>query len=389
MTREELKELNIEELETRSAAIADELGNPDTTPETVEERNAELDLIEERKKEIAQEIETRKKDVEAVVSGQGDVIEKPIQEERKMTRDEIRNSKAYIDAYAEYIKTGKDDECRTLLTTENDIAGNGSAKIAVPEFVLDVIKTAWERDGIMSRVRKEYFKGNLKVNFEASGDDAVVHAEGASAISPEDLTIGLVELKPEYIKKVLPITKEIAAMRGEAFLRYVYDELAYRIVKKAAKELLSKINAASTTASSTAVGVPKITSTTVTVSLIAQAMAQLSAEAEDPVVIMNRATWGEFKKAQAAANYAYDPFEGLPVVFTNDLTSFTAATTGVTYAIVGDLGRGALANYPNGEEIEYTYDEFTRKKENIIEILGEQYVGLGLVGPDCFVKITH
>ena len=389
MTREELKELNIEELETRSAAIADELGNPDTTSETVEERNAELDLIEERKREIAQEIETRKKDVEAVVSGQGDVIEKPIQEERKMTRDEIRNSKAYIDAYAEYIKTGKDDECRTLLTTENDSTPNGTAKIAVPEFVLDVIKTAWERDGIMSRVRKEYFKGNLKVNFEASGDDAVVHAEGAAAISPEDLTIGLVELKPEYIKKVLPITREIAAMRGEAFLRYVYDELAYRIVKKAAKELLSKINAASTTASSTAVGVPKITSTTVTVSLIAQAMAQLSAEAEDPVVIMNRATWGEFKKAQATANYAYDPFEGLPVVFTNDLTSFTAATTGVTYAIVGDLGRGALANYPNGEEIEYTYDEFTRKKENIIEILGEQYVGLGLVGPDCFVKITH
>ena len=389
MTKDELRELNIEELEVRSAAIAEELGDPETAPEIVEERNAELDLIEERKKEIAQEIETRKKDVEAVASGKGDVIEKPIQEERKMTRDEIRNSKAYIDAYAEYIKTGKDDECRTLLTTENDSTPNGSAKIAVPEFVLDVIKTAWERDGIMSRVRKEYFKGNLKVNFEASGDDAVVHAEGAAAISPEDLTIGLVELKPEYIKKVLPITKEIAAMRGEAFLRYVYDELAYRIVKKAAKELLSKINAASTTASSTAVGVPKIVSTTVTVSLIAQAMAQLSAEAEDPVVIMNRATWGEFKKAQAAANYAYDPFEGLPVVFTNDLTAFTAATTGVTYAIVGDLGRGALANYPNGEEIEYTYDEFTRKKENIIEILGEQYVGLGLVGPDCFVKITH
>lgn len=389
MTREELQELNVEELEARSAAIAEELGNAETAPETVEERNAELDLIEERKREIAQEIETRKKDVAAVIAGQGDVIEKPIQEERKMTRDEIRNSKAYIDAYAEYIKTGKDEECRTLLTTENDSTPNGTAKIAVPEFVLDIIKTAWQNDGIMSRVRKEYFKGNLKVNFEASGDDAVIHAEGASAIDPENLVIGLVELKPEYIKKVLPITKEIASMRGEAFLRYVYDELAYRIVKKAAKELLSKINAASTTASSTAVGVPKITSTTINVSLVAQAMAQLSAEAEDPVVIMNRATWGEFKKVQAANGYNYDPFEGLPVVFSNDMTAFTAATTGVTYAIVGDLGRGALANYPNGEEIEYTYDDLTRKKENIIEVLGEQYVGLGLVGPDCFVKITH
>lgn len=386
MTKEEIMELGFEELDTRAAAIAEETRS--ATAENLEALNSELDLIEERRKALQNEVETRKAAIAAVKAGEGKTVEE-VKEERKMTRDEIRNSKAYIDAYAEYIKTGKDEECRTLLTTENDSTPNGTAKIAVPEFVLDIIKTAWQNDGIMSRVRKEYFKGNLKVNFEASGDDAVIHAEGAAAIDPENLVIGLVELKPEYIKKVLPITKEIASMRGEAFLRYVYDELAYRIVKKAAKELLAKINAASTTASSTAVGVPKITSTTINVSLVAQAMAQLSAEAEDPVVIMNRATWGEFKKVQAANGYNYDPFEGLPVVFTNDLTAFTAATTGVTYAIVGDLGRGALANYPNGEEIEYTYDDLTRKKENIIEVLGEQYVGLGLVGPDCFVKITH
>ena len=386
MTKEEIMELGFDELDTRAAEIAEETRS--ASAENLDSLNSELDFIEERRKALQQEVETRKEAVAAVVSGEGKVVEE-VKEDRKMTRDEIRNSKEYINAYAEYIKTGKDEECRTLLTTENDSTPNGTAKIAVPEFVLDVIKTAWQRDGIMSRVRKEYFKGNLKVNFEASGDDAVVHAEGAAAIDPENLVIGLVELKPEYIKKVLPITKEIASMRGEAFLRYVYDELAYRIVKKAAKELLAKINAASTTASSTAVGVPKITSTTISVSLVAQAMALLSAEAEEPVVIINRATWGEFKKVQAANGYNYDPFEGLPVVFSNDMTAFTAATTGVTYAIVGDLGRGAIANFPNGEEIEYTYDEFTRKKENIIEVLGEQYVGLGLVGPDCFVKITH
>lgn len=386
MSKEEIMQLGFEELDARAAQIAEETRNADSA--NLETLNNELDFIEERKKALQQEVEKRKDALADVIEGAGTVVEE-VKEDRKMTRDEIRNSKEYIDAFAEYIKTGKDEECRTLLTTENDSTPNGSAKIAVPEFVLDVIKTAWERDGIMSRVRREYFKGNLKVNFEASGDDAVIHAEGAAAIDPENLVIGLVELKPEYIKKVLPITKEIASMRGEAFLRYVYDELAYRIVKKAAKELLAKINAASTTASSTAVGVPKIVSTTIRASLIAEAMSQLSAEAEDPVVIINRATWGEFKKVQAANGYNYDPFEGLPVVFTNDLTAFTAATTGVTYAIVGDLGRGALANYPNGDEIEYTYDAITRKKENIIEVLGEQYVGLGLVGPDCFVKITH
>lgn len=389
MTKEELKELNIDELEARSAAIAEELANAEVAPETVEERNAELDLIEERKKEIALEIETRKKDVAAVVSGQGDVIEKPIQEERKMTDKEIRNSKAYIDAFAEYIKTGKDDECRALLTTENDATPNGTASIAVPELVYEIVKNAWEKDGIMSLVKKTYLKGNLKVNFEISGDDAVVHAEGAAAISPENLIIGMVELKPDYIKKVLPVTKQIASLRGEEFLRYVYEEVAYRIAKKAADELLAKIVAAGTASTTTAVGVPVITSTTISLSLIASAMAQLSAEAVNPVIIMNRQTWGQFKAAQAAANFAYDPFEGLPVLFNNSLSSFSAATTGVTYAVVGDLGEGALANFPNGEEIEWTYDFYTRKKENIVEIMGEQYVGLGIIGPNAFVKITH
>lgn len=387
MTREELQELNIEELEARSAAIADELGNAETAPETVEERNAELDFIEERKKELQQEIETRKKDVAAVIAGKGDEIEKPIQEERKMTEKEIRNSKAYIDAFADYIKTGKADECRALLTTEN--ASNGTQSVAVPEFVYEIVKNAWEKDGIMSLVRKTYIRGNLKVNFEISGDDAQIHAEGAAAISKENLVLGIVELKPQSIKKILPITDEIADLRGEEFLRYVYDEIAYRIAKKAADTLVGKIVAAGTASTTTAVGVPVITSTTISLSLVASAMAQLSAEAVNPVIIMNRQTWGQFKAAQAAANYAYDPFEGLPVVFNNSLTAFSAATTGVTYAIVGDLGEGALANFPNGEEIEFRYDNLSRKDEDVIEIMGRQFVGLGIVGPNSFVKINH
>ena len=82
-------------------------------------------------------------------------------------------------------------------------------------------------------------------------------------------------------------------------------------------------------------------------------------------------------------------FCGPSCVFTNDLTPFSTATTGVTYAIVGDLGQGAMANFPNGEEIEFKYDDLTRKDEDVIEIMGRQFVGLGVVGPDCFVKINH
>lgn len=120
---------------------------------------------------------------------------------------------------------------------------------------------------------------------------------------------------------------------------------------------------------------------------VAQAIAKLSDEAENPVIIMNKATWGSFKAAQYGASYAVDPFEGLPVVFNNSLTAFTAATTGVTYAIVGDLGQGALANFPAGEGIDIKVDRLSLKKQDLVEVFGREYVGLGVVANNAFVQI--
>ena len=113
-----------------------------------------------------------------------------------MSDKEIRNSKAYIDAYAEYVKTGKDEEVRALLT-ENVSTGT----VPVPDFVYDVVKTAWDKEGIMARVRKSYLKGNLKVGFEIEGDDAAIHTEGSGAVNEENLVLGVVDLVPETIKK--------------------------------------------------------------------------------------------------------------------------------------------------------------------------------------------
>ena len=383
MTREEIMTLDIEALEARSAEIAEELREADL--ETIEERNAELDAIEERKAAIALEIETRKKDIAEVVKGAGEVIEKV--EERAKSIMEIRNSKEYIEAYADYIKTGNDMECRKLTST-NDTTPNGTGTVAVPEFVYDIVKTAWDNEGIMSLVRKSYLRGNLKVQFEISGGDATVHAEGDTAVSEEALVLGIVELVPQSIKKWISISDEVYDLRGEEFLRYIYDELAYRIAKKAADQLVAKIIACGTVSTTTCPGVPKLTATTVSVGLIAEAMGMLSDEAANPVVIMNKATWSTFKAAQYAANFSVDPFEGLPVVFNNTIASFATATTGVTFAIVGDLGHGALANFPNGEGISFKFDELSKKKEDLIEVLGREYVALGVVAPDAFVKLV-
>lgn len=376
----DFKDMTIEQLEERKAAIPAELDN----------EGADLDALEEEIRGINSELEERKAAEEkkaeirsAVAAGQGTTIEAavPEVEEEKMDVNEVRNSKEYVDAYAEYIKTGDATECRALLS---DNATNGT--VAAPALVYDVVKTAWQREGIMSRVRKSYLKGNLKVGFEISGSDAATHNEGV-AVDEENLVLGIVELVPASIKKWISISDEALDLSGEAFLDYIYDELAYRIAKKAADMLVADIEACGTVSTTTCPSVGVVTKATADLGTVAAAMASLSDEAANPVIIMNKQTWGTFKALQASGNYGYDPFEGLDVVFNNTIKAYSAASTGDTYAIVGDLDQGALANFPNGEEITFKYDETTLATQDLVRVIGRQFVGLGVVAPDAFVKI--
>ena len=378
----EIKDMTIEQLEERKKAIASE----------VETEGADLDALDSEVKSINAELEARKaaeaKKVEirqAVAQGAGTVVEAaPVEEKREM-KDvaEIRNSKEYINAYADYIRTGKDAECRALLTTN---ATNGT--VAIPDMVYDIVKTAWAKEGIISRVKKAYIKGNLKVGFEISSTGAAIHTEGGAAVTEETLVLGTVTLVPESIKKWISLSDEVMDLRGEAFLQYIYDELAYQIAKKAADEVVSKIVTSGTQSTSTAVGVPVITATAISLDLVAQALGQLSDEANNPTIIMNKATWSAFKAVQYANHYGVDPFEGLDVVFNNTIKSFAAASTGDTFVIVGDLGQGALINLPNGEGIEFKFDDKTDMTKDLVRVLGREYMGIGIVGPDSFVKIV-
>ena len=377
----ELKEMTIDELQERKAQIAIEADAPEADLDALtEEVRAINEEVEARKKAEAQRVEIR----EAVANGAGVVVETitpEIREEKSM--EEIRNSAEYINAYAEFIKTGNDAECRALIT-ENTTNGT----VPVPELVYDIVKTAWEKDGIISRVRKAYIKGNLKVGFEISSSEAAIHTEGQS-VNEESLVLGVVNLVPESIKKWISVSDEVMDMRGEAFLRYIYDELAYRIAKKAADTLVSKILACGTASTSTCPGVPSITAASVSLGTVAAAMAQLSDEAANPVIIMNKLTWGAFKAAAATNNYAYDPFEGLPIAFNDSLTAFAAATTGVPYMIVGDLDQGALANFPSGAEIDMKYDEYTLATSDLVRIIGRQFVAIDVIAPNAFVTVKH
>ena len=380
----ELKEMTIEQLEERKAAIVAELDAPE----------ADLDVLESEARSIKEELESRKAEAakkaeirEAVAVGGGTVTKTFDKEEKKtMTIEEIRSMPSYMDAYANFIKTGRDTECRAILT---DNAGNITGKdgpVPVPVIVDEIVRTAWERDEIARRLRRTFFRGNLKVAFELSADPAVIHAEGSGAIDEENLQIGIINMVPQTIKKFVRISDEAVTMGGEAFLRYIYDELTYQIIRKVVATAVGAVAGAGTTSSANAVGVPKV-AVAPSLTAVGTAFANLSDEAANNVVIMNKLTYANFLAAQAGGNFAIDPFMGMTVLFNNTLPAYDTATAGDVYAIVGDLN-GVQANYPEGDGVAIKYDDLSEAEADMVKIVGRQYVAIALTAPGRFVNLT-
>ena len=374
----ELKEMTVEQLEERKSAIVAELDN----------EGADLDALEAEVRSIKEELESRaaeeKKKVEirkAVAEAPAPVVVEKIEEEKKesMTNAEVRASKEYVDAFARYLVSENDAEVRSLLTE------NVSGSVPVPAIVDDIIRTAWEKSDILSRVKKTSIKGNLKVAFELSADGAYVHTEGTAAPTEESLTLGIVTMIPKNIKKWIRVSDEAIAMGGETLVRYIYDELTYQIVKKLSALVIADITGASTSASSTAVSVPAI-SANPALTTVATAFANLSDEATDPVIIMNKLTYASFIGAQAGGNFSFDPFNGLKVLFSSALPAYSSASNNQVYAIVGDL-KGAQVNYPEGEGIVIKYDDLSEAEADLVKIVGRQYAAHALTACNMFCNI--
>lgn len=379
MTREEIANLGYEELETRKAEIAVETDT--ATAEMIETLSTELDMIEERKLALDKEVEERKKAAQAVIAGAGKTIES--RKDNTMTFEEFRNSKAYVDAFANYIKTGKDEECRSLIKEFRMPQGEdnatflttniGGGTVPVPAFVENRVRTAWERDEIFNRVTKTFVKGNLKVAVETEADPAVIHYEGTAAPSMERVTLTVINLTPQTLKKWVAFSTEVLAMSSEDFLRYVYDEITYRIIQKAAEVALVAILGNNNGLNGTGV------SGTVTTATIIQAIANLSGEARDLVLIASAQTIADIRIAALNAGYAYDPFQGVTPI------AAPAAVIG-DQAIVGDLS-GVQANLPEGANVRFVLDEYSLAEKDLIKLVGRLYAAIDVVGLHMFVVI--
>ena len=374
----------IAQLLARRAAIGTE----------VDGEGADLDALEEELRAINEEIERRRAAEETrnrirsqVAAGAG-TNPQSVPESTPETRslEEIRSSQEYIDAFANYIRTNDDSECRALLTTNSNVSGN-PGQVPVPTVIEGRIRTAWERTGLLDLVRRTYVRGNLSVGFELSATGAAVHAEGTDAPAEETLTLGVVTMVPQSIKKWIRISDEAIDMGGEEFLDYIYDEITYQIAKEAKRQLILKITSAGPTNTATAIGVPVINEAP-GLATVAKAVAQLSDDADDVTVVMNRQTHADFIALIAANSYLFDPFENTRVVYDNTLPAYAASLTQAqTWMIVGDFS-GAHMNFPNGEDIRVKYDDLTEAQADLVKLVGRMFVAIGITAPGHFVKVN-
>lgn len=383
MKIDEIKLINsIGDLETRAAAISEILKND--ADANIDELNAEMDAIIARKAEINAEIEARKNDIAAVANGAGrDIIDNKVKENNKMIDiKELRNSPEYINAFAEAIKSGDKEftECRALMTV-NAVDGT----VPVPTMVEDYVVTAWQKSEIFNRITKIEGVANYEVTFEISGTDAVIHVEGSERPSEEELTLGIVSIIPQNIKKFIEVTDEVLSLKGEAFLRYLYAEFAHRIIKAADDAVIALIIAQVGASTATKAGQATIAAEAGKGAVL-DAVAELSDEASDIVVIGNRRTRAYMKKQETLNNG--DVFDGLPFIVNNSLPSYATAEEGDEYLIVGDFTYGARVTLPNGNEIKYIVDEKSKAPDDRVIITGKLLAGIGLVAPNGFCVVT-
>lgn len=381
---EKIKEFSMEEIENRKAEILGEIDSADA--EKLDSLNEELTALETRKGEI--EMENRKADMKAVAEGAGVVVgAAPVKEERTLAS--VKASEEYVNAYAEYLKTGDDRECRALTT---DLVDGGT--VPTPTIVDNYINTAWENARLLSRVRRTSIKGTAKYPFEYSATGAAVHTEGAAAPDEETLVLGTVAIEPSMIKKWITVSDEVIALKGQAFIDYVWDEIEERIYEKADSVLIAAIKAAPASATTSAAGVRALTPASIDAFTIFNALAQLKNAANQPVAIMNKQTYfNQFMSLKDTTNrpiYDIVSANGRPTYYINGVEVIfdnTLATGANAEIIVGDL-RGAIANFPDGEGVKFVNDPYSLAEQDKVKIVGKMYVGIGVVRDGYFCKIT-
>lgn len=361
----DFENMSMEDVEQRLSQIETEL---ETDTADVDALSAEVDKLESRRAELKQIAETRKATLDRIANAKEPVtvIASAESESRKEDKEmEKENRAQLVDALAELIKGRATSEQRALLTTQ--VSGG---TVRVSDIVDDYVWTDWDKSPILSRIRKVAVAGTYKVGYEASATGAVKHTEGdETAPAEEVLTLGYVDFIAQYYKKWIKVSDTVLALKGQAFMDYLFDEFGHQLAKALEDATVAEIAASTLSA--------KVTNPIDNTAAMA-AFAQLSDEAANPVVIISKANYAAIMNARATTGAKIeDPFNGMEVLFNNTVTGM----------LVGDLD-GVVANFPEGEDFKFIVDETSLAEHDLVKIVGKILADIHLVRPNGFAVVT-
>lgn len=386
-----MAEEEIRKLQTRKNEIAS----------SIEERKATFEQSDvETRDAILEEVDTLTKeaeDIDSQVSELDELRAKFEEQEKRMSltktvaptevearaeeiKKDIYDTPEYRQAWVDAIRTGDERKVRAMATTNDNVP--------VPTIWQNYVETAWYNYGKFSRlVNKTYIQGYLSIPFEAEADDAVIHTEGTAQPAEEDITLGLIELKPAMIKKWISMTDELMAMTADDFMRYLADELVYRVVLKLDNGI---INGALDANGKGVVGIVNNTNTltaasgALTFNVINAGIADL-ATFDNLTVAMNPKTFFDGFMGltdlqqrpiyQIATDNTGRPqyyVNGIRVEFTQALPAYSAASANAVWAVAGDF-RGYRLNLPEGEMVRTLFDPYTLAREDKAIMVGRLY----------------
>lgn len=213
--------MRIDEINTRLAAIADEIDNAAGDALTALETEVR-DLTEERK-QILGEVQKRQQLRNDIAAGKiaGKIIEKKEEDKKMENRTFDVGSAEYREAYLLNLQ-GRE------LTAEQRAAVSASA--AIPTQTLNRIEAYMEESPILSRVDMTYIPGNVTIPVEGTNADASWVAMGTAATDSAD-SITSISLAAYKLIKTVEITADVEAMAIDAFETWLVGALAAKIEK--------------------------------------------------------------------------------------------------------------------------------------------------------------
>lgn len=408
-----MAEAEIAKLAERKSVIADSITEKRSAFEEsdVETRDSILNEVEDLEKEATQidseveelrAIEEKFKEQESRMDLIKNVTADVVQARNEAIKSNVLDTPEYRQAYVDMIRHNDMKGVQALLR-DDPVYGMATSNdnVPVPTIWQSYVETAWYNYGKFSRmVSKSYVQGYLSIPLEASATGAVVHTEKADAPTEEEIVLGLIEIKPAMLKKWISLTDEIMAMTADEFLRYIADELVYRVVLKLDEGI---INGALDTNGKGIVGIAGNTNTltyssALSFNVVNEAIADL-VTFDNLTVAMNPKTFFDNfmgltdLQGRPIFNIAHDNtgkpqyyINGLRVEFTQALPAYDSATANAVWCIVGDF-RGYRLNLPEGDMVRTLVDPYTLATNDKVRMIGRLYAGGNVAKLKHFVQI--